>query len=222
MWHTQAGDRVLAGAEARLFKASLRFMVDILEDDDQEDSWAFRIEMFDRLTVGQKLTMLCDVARALLDPAVPMPELTAVNEATVAAVYQNLLDNILMEVDDDGEIQGDPSIRYYWRRLIMAAVKEAERAENLPIDPEQQPTPESNDMDDWDPLVEDLENRILWDGDWELESNIADSSPEDAQRSKDFLGITDEYYLDVAPDPPDSEIPKLVRQLKTLCGPDAV
>ncbi len=27
-----------------------------------------------RLTLGQKLTMLRDVARALLDPTVPMPE----------------------------------------------------------------------------------------------------------------------------------------------------
>ncbi len=40
MWHTQEGDRVLAGEEAKVFLASLRFMVDILEDDELEDAWA--------------------------------------------------------------------------------------------------------------------------------------------------------------------------------------
>jgi hypothetical protein len=105
MWHTPEGDRVLTGNEAKLFLASLRFMADILEDDDHEDAWSFRVEVFDRLTLGQKLTMLRDVARALLDPTESMPELSAVNEGTVAAVYQNLLDNTLMEVDEDEEPQ---------------------------------------------------------------------------------------------------------------------
>jgi hypothetical protein len=221
MWHTQEGDRVLTGDEGKLFLASLRFMVDILEDDDLEDAWAFRVEVFDRLTVGQKLTMLRDVARALLDPTEPMPELSAVNEGTVAAVYQNLLDNTLMEVDEDDETQVDQSFRYYWRSLIMAAVKEAEQAENVSPDPEWNPTIESNAMGDWDTLVAYLENRILWDdGDWDLEEEIADSSPELAQHQKEVLGITDDYFLAVAPDPPESEIPKLIDEIRELCGPD--
>jgi hypothetical protein len=48
MCHTQEGDRVLTGNEAKLFLASLRFMVDIMEDNDLEDTWAFRVEVFDR------------------------------------------------------------------------------------------------------------------------------------------------------------------------------
>ncbi len=162
MWHTQKGDRVLTGEEAKVFLASLRFMVDILEDDDLEDAWTFRVEVFDRLTLGQKLTMLRDVAQALLDPTIPMPELSAVNEGTIAAVYQNLLNNTLMECDEDDDTQVDQSFRYYWRSLIMEAVKEADQAENVSPDPDWNPTIESNDMGDWDILVQCLENRILW------------------------------------------------------------
>ncbi len=146
---------------------------------------------------------------------------TAVNEGTVAAVYQNLLDNNLMEVDEDNEMQVDQSFRYYWRSLIMAAVKEAEKAEDVPPDPDWNPTIESNAMSDWDVLVECLENRILWDdADWDLEEEIADSPPELAQHQKEFLGITDEYFLAVAPDPPENEIPQLIDDIRKLCGPE--
>jgi hypothetical protein len=225
MWHTQEGDRVLTGTEATLFRESLGFMVDVVQEGPADDPWTFGVDAFDRLTVGQKLTMLRDVAKALLDPQEPMPELTAVNEATVAAVYQNLLDNTRMEVEDEGveDDAGDElATRHSWRRLIMAAIDDLDRADNLPPVPEWRPTAESNDMADWEALVVYFENRILWDdGDGELESDIADCSPEEAQHQRDILGITDEYYLAVAPDPPDSEIPKLVRQINALCGPDA-
>jgi hypothetical protein len=61
----------------------------------------------------------------------------------------------------------------------------------------------------------------LWDdGDWDLEEEIADSSPELAQHQKEVLGITDDYFLAVAPDPPESEIPKLIDEIRELCGPD--
>ena len=125
MWWTQEGERVLVGAEAILFREALGYLwdeIEMCEEIDEEHHVG--VKVFDNLSVGQKLTMLVQVGEALLDAAVPVPELTAVNEATVAAVFAQLAINIELELDD-------PTMDTDWRRIIVEACSDLE-IDNLP------------------------------------------------------------------------------------------
>ena len=83
MYNTPAGERVLRGAERRLFVESLGMMVDHLSTGDCD----FEVAIFDNLQRNQKVAALYTIARALLCSDSPAPRLTAVVEGTVASVY---------------------------------------------------------------------------------------------------------------------------------------
>ena len=55
MWHTNGGDRTLESAEARLFAEALWDFVSELEVD--EGDYDAGLEVFDRLTYGQKVSL---------------------------------------------------------------------------------------------------------------------------------------------------------------------
>ena len=84
MWWTPDGERILQGAEARLFREALGTLVDMVRDDD-EGLWQFDAPPFDSLRPNQKLAVLAQVGTALLQENEPMPRLTAVLEAGVGA-----------------------------------------------------------------------------------------------------------------------------------------
>lgn len=101
MWHTPTGNRVIRGAEAELIRASVGGIVEELlraehlHDDNGFDSG---IEIFDALPVSQKLASLEQVMRYLLtDTLAPLP-LTAVNEAVVGVIFENVRQQVEMEV----------------------------------------------------------------------------------------------------------------------------
>jgi len=70
MWHTNCGDRTLDGAEARLFAETLWDFVSELEVD--EGDYDVGLNVFDRLTYGQKVSLLSIIGNGLLKPDVPM------------------------------------------------------------------------------------------------------------------------------------------------------
>ena len=70
MYHSPDGQRVLLGAERRLFEKSLAMMVDLLATGDCEVG----MQVFDELQRGQKLFALYRAARGLLRPDEPPPE----------------------------------------------------------------------------------------------------------------------------------------------------
>jgi hypothetical protein len=80
MYHTPRGDRVLHGAERRIFTQSLAMIVDLLAQGDAD----FGVTPFDELQWNQKVVVLYDSARALLHPTEPTPKLTA-NIAAIRA-----------------------------------------------------------------------------------------------------------------------------------------
>jgi len=53
VWHTNCGDRTLAGAEARLFAEALRDFVS--EQEVNEGDYNVSTDVFDRLRYGQNL-----------------------------------------------------------------------------------------------------------------------------------------------------------------------
>src|SRR5262249_4818803 len=124
MWRTSLGERVLRGSEGELFRASLAEVCDLVEDSfEEEELFTSGIEAFDTLQPGQKLAMLCIVGRALLDERISCPELTAVSEGTVAAVFEQARQAVELEVGVADDIAEQ---HCFWRQLICAAYREAE------------------------------------------------------------------------------------------------
>lgn len=207
MWHTQAGDRVLCGAEARLIRTSLGVLVDQVEMEIEGISELsdFGIPIFDRLHGRQKLALLGDVGHQLLCSTDPPPPLTATNESAVAVLYKVIEEWVALEIDSEADFREMGEDPFAWRRLLLKAYQEG-----IPDDPET-PAETSRDASEWEILIECLETRVLWDSDYLEEDVYADQAPETGQFLKDQMGVADDYFTGVAPDPTDRDL-DLVRQ----------
>jgi len=168
----------------------------------------FDIAIFDRLQRNQKIAVLHTMAKGLLCGQEPAPRLTAAIEAAVATAF--LQSHAMISLELDGEFEeseeGLPP-RLSWRELILAAGHEAEIG-NLPNVTE-------DDPDEWSLLLECLEDQILWDCDWEMEEQL-DADPDVSQRVKQEMGINDDYFIAVPPDPTDEEAERLLAELREL------
>ncbi len=197
MWHTSKGDRILHGAEARLFKAALTGLVEYTTEPDE---WSCGIVLFDELTFSQRLAVLEGIATALLTEAQVMPELTAVNEAAIAAVFEYASFEIDLEIDLN------PSTTV-WRQMVYDANEEC-FADDLECDPEYAPdddygcplSVESGQRKGWHSAIEALADRILWDRDFEMVSDFLDEPPDKAALLRQIMGIDDDYFAVAADD----------------------
>jgi len=200
MWHTEHGDRVLRGAEARVFAEGL---VNLIESELAPDSDSrFGIPVFDSLTYPQKIAVFHQVAGALFLEMVPMPELTAVLEGAVAAVIQSV--RWLLAEEIEGATGGDRSLR----KLVGRACRD--------LGVEDVPSPSSASEEDWSFCVECLQDAILWDADYLGEDLFVDLPPERAMALKDEMGVADEYFLSVAPDPKPEQMAAPLADLEAL------
>jgi len=95
-----------------------------------------------------------------------------------------------------------------WRELVLAAGRETGISADMSDFNE-------NDPDDWDLLLDCLEDRLLWDRDWEMEDHL-DADPETGRRLKQELGIDEDYFVAVPPDPTDEECERLLGELREL------
>jgi hypothetical protein len=94
-----------------------------------------------------------------------------------------------------------------WRGLIYAASREA-KIDELPSITE-------DDPEEWNLLLDCLEDRVLWDNDWAMVEQL-DADPEVSQRVKREMGISDDYFVAVPPDPTDEEAERLLLELREL------
>jgi len=203
MYHTPAGDRILRGAERKLFVSSLGMVVDLLVDSDGEAN--FGVSSFDELQLGQKLFILYRSARGLLRPDEPVPKLTSSVEAAVATVFEHVRSMVVQEIDERALASPTP----YWRSLVLDAAGEQD-------DPAiELPQAESGDKDTWWLLLECVMGAVLWDNDYEAHERL-DLPPEQSNQLKELLGVEDDYYTDVPTDPPDDQLNLYIDALKGL------
>ena len=200
MYWTPEGERVLLGAERRLFEEALGMIVDLLSDADFD----FGVRAFDELQRGQKLFVLYHAGRALLAPDEPAPELTAYLEAAVAAIYRFMIAQVLQEIEEPEFAFHQPS----WRRMVLDAFGDREGLAELP-------DVKSSDVSEWELLVECLEATVLWDDDFEMQVGM-DADPDVSRSLKHTLGISDDYYVDVPCDVPDKQVNLYIDALKGL------
>jgi hypothetical protein len=193
MWWTPDGQRVLQGAEGRLFREALGTIADMVRDDT-EGVWKFGAPPFDNLQPNQKLALLAQVGSALLREDHPMPPLTAILEAGAGAIYEVIRVMVEMEIDQPAEWRESPS----WRELVLAACRQRGGEELL--------DPESEDLDEWEVLVDSLADGVLWDEDWRDDESLLDADPRAGRAVKELMGIDEDYYVAVPPDPTDEEM----------------
>ena len=203
MWWTPAGERILQGAEAKLFRDALGMIVDMVRDD-HEGLWEFSAPPFDKLQPNQKLAVLAEVGSALLQENQPMPRLTAVREAAVAAVYEVIGLTVGMEIDEPTEGRESPT----WREMVLAACREREVDELL--------DPASDEVDQWNMLICCLADAVLWDEDWRDDENLLDAAPNASGAVKTLRGLDEHYYGAVPPDSTAEEMNGVCASLRAL------
>ena len=99
MWHTNYGDRTLEGAEA------LRGLVSSLEVD--ESDYDMGLEVFDRLTYEQKVSLFSIIGAGLLKLDVPIRKLAAIVESAIAMVFDHLKMVVIVEIYEPEFIRND-------------------------------------------------------------------------------------------------------------------
>ena len=200
MWHTNGGDRTLEAAEARLFAEVLWDFVKELEVE--EIDYGVGLDVFDRLTYGEKISSLSAIGAGLLRPDIPVCKLTACVEGAIAAVFEHLKAVVIVEIDT-------PQIKSYWRKMILAA-RHKVGTENLPDQ-------DCKDEQQWLIEIEELSYRILWDVDYEDEDMYIDKPPQEAQALKDYMGMRDDYFHKIPQDLSTKGIETKLAKLKKLC-----
>lgn len=210
MWRTSTGLRTLEGSEAELVRQLVGFVYFQINVVCPAAGQPFEsgISLFDRLEAPQQLALLAEVGQALLIADQPPPPLTSLREATVGVLYEELRAHVADEIDCELEV-GAPN--RYWRRLVLRAALASDEDRIADV-----PHSSSDDLDAWDLIVESLADRILWDRDWEMEDIFADAIPERGQQLKRFLGIDDDYFRDIAPDPVADQLDAVRSQLDSL------
>jgi hypothetical protein len=215
MWQMSCGEAVLRGAEWVVFRTGLGVLVDLVTEELEsggELPCDTGVEVFDYLRADQKLAMLSLVAWALKDEAVPPPELTALTEGTVAAVYASVRDFLVCEIDaaDRAESEED---RTGWRSLVLTAVNTFMEPDDWEDPP---PKVTSDDVSDWEFLIECLKDRVFWDRDWEMASPFLDVDRYMRWALEGHVSVIPEYYTHLPPEPTQKELADVRRLLHGL------
>ena len=211
MWHTSQGDRTLRGSEARLVGKVIDQMIDALlihvnEDfDDEEPADTPIVECdsgimsYDALSAGQRIALLHDVAKHLLTNTPRTIDLSSTLEATVAAIFIEIRDQVAIEISLCADWTQENDLT--WRQLVLDAYlticgDDPELRSELGI-----PHVSSTDVENWELLVDGLTDAILWDRDFEMADSFMDIDPNVSHHRRRLLGIDDDYFISIAPDP---------------------
>ena len=228
MWHTSRGDRTLSGSEARLVAQAVDTMIDalLMHVDDDHDAEGARvcqsgIAVFDALSPSQRLGLLYDVTRHLLTDTATTLTLSATTEAAVAAIFIEIRDQVAIEIDlfpgaSPEQTQWDQD-DLSWRQLVVAACQDVLGVDRDEVDPEfELPDPDSSDLGAWEDLVDWLAEAVLWDRDFEMAETFLDVDPGISRQRRRLLGIEEDYFTQVAPDPRPEEAIRLAAATRDI------
>ncbi len=81
---------------------------------------------------------------------------------------------------------------------------------------EELPDAQSEDLDEWDVLVASLADGVRWDVDWKDSESLLDADPKAGRMVKSLLGIDEDYYVAVPPDPTDEQMEGIWATLRGL------
>lgn len=199
------------------------------------------IALFDSLTIPQQISLLHAVARDLLTESPPPPEPSAAEEAAIAAIFAWIFEQIASELEwlEDPD-SADPGVDVPsfvgWRSDVAAAAEAVFQDElddelaagSLPAEPDpnwdpeedgwhfEVPEPLATEIDVWGDCLEHLADAILWDRDFEMAEDFLDADPIESRHRRHLLGINDDYFTRIAPDPRPAELRALISQTRAL------
>jgi hypothetical protein len=229
VWRTEIGERTLKSCEWELFRQGLWALWERIEDSFHDQDWyETGVAVFDRLPPASKLAMLSVVGSALHDENIRCPELNALTEGTFGAAYAVIREEIAIEIDLSREDPEFERAEWSMRVLVLEAFRESFPDSETPsAEPETEdqvakvselPAPDCGDTDEWDVLLDELMDRVLWgDRDYEDEDAFVDTDPLLSGHLKGQLGIDDEYFAAIAPEPTDQQLELIRKTLSRLC-----
>lgn len=209
MWNTSRGMRVLTGHEATLVREIVSVMVDSIRNEATGFDFPADtgVGLFDRLSWTQRLTLLNQVASALLLPSETISAHSSVHDAAVAAIYSAIEDCVAIEID-----MGDD---FYWRTLVRNAYRSCFETDST--DSKLLPKTLGDQREDrWSFVILLLTDCILHDRDFAAADSFLDLAPDKAADLRQILGINETYYVDVSDDVRDADAESLFRQIKQL------
>ncbi len=216
MWITALGNRVLRGAEWELFRVGLSTLWDDIESqEDDEEPGTTGMDGFDRLSRPERLALLAQVAKGLHDRGEPCADLTAPNEAAVAAVFAQV--RYLVSVEIDGQRSGfgafsrDRAGRP--RERVPAAIRQVE-----PVLKADLPKASSTDYSKWSDLIRTMPFRILDDIDYLATDVFLDMARSRGRSMKAVLGIPHDYFSAVPYSPTRRQLEAIRADLRRICG----
>lgn len=170
MWHTPNGERVLKEHERNLFLCgSVELAGGLALDGHFTDTGVNR---FDRLDADDRVRLLFYVSALLISEAIPCETPTALTESAVAAVYAFIRQEVCLGFDES-----DLRCGANFRRLVIQAARE--RGDSEPIE----------SREDFETSIEQAQDQILWDADFELVFESDDEVPP-------ALRISNGYFSD--------------------------
>ena len=208
----------LRPAHAALFRIAAARLSDEVGWNPNATWRPLDVPSFDRLTVGQKQSVLLAIAQALLDPDAEPPDVTAAVAATVDTVH-NYLRFLVAE-----EIESRRSTKL--RELLLQAMQQDAYWEEVndglgpDEEPEVPPPADSKDMEDWDHFIECLCEDLLEDYDFSMEDEFLDMPPEAAAKLKKNLNIASDYFVAAPDDPVAKELPPIREELRRILNVD--
>ena len=206
---------VLAPKHAAVFRAAAASLSDFVGWEACSDDYCdMGVAVFDKLSQGQKQLAILTVAKALLDPNVEPPTISAVLAGTIHAIYCQL--ECLIEID---AFRGRES---GVRQLLFEAIAEKDEAKEAEgvLDADTEPTTplsaESDDLERWNDLVESLRSNVLEDYDFAIDSNIANMSPQQAAALTKLMNIDPNYFVAVVEDPVPEQLKQIQSEIQKL------
>ncbi len=192
------------------------------------------VALYDACTPSQRIGLLHDVARHLLAETEEILPLSATLEATIAAIFVDIRDHVAIEINfpqnEDGVVAVE---RPGWRHLVASAYRSLVPTQELSGDeftsgvmqttfrPNEEtplvlPQEASCDIRHWDEIVDFLADAILWDRDFELSESFLDIDPGISSQRRRLMGIDDDYFTRVPPDPRPDQVFGLVSKTREI------
>ncbi len=213
MWNTTYGERTLVWAERLLVATESWALTEAISEAASDGGASFGILLFDRLTWQQQMFMLDQVLAALVEPTIPAPPNTALLDATVAAIYAQMVNSVQLEIDTAEPDEDDPNNPYSQdidslvRQNILSALTEPIETDEPMEEPFEDHllSVECDEIEEWELVIEILQGRVLADEDWQMEAIALDLAPPTSQHLKQLMGIQGDYFIDIPPDVTDEE-----------------
>jgi hypothetical protein len=173
--------------------------------------------MFDELPKAERLALLATAAKGLTDEDEPCPDLTALTEGTVAAIFAHIRYHIAVEIELEEEASASGSSGRGRSRRVRHMVLAA--ADQVGIERGALHAESGGDaLAEWSDLLDELRDRIFWDDrDYLAGDTFLDLDPAVSNALKEQLGIEDDYYSAAPVDPTAAGLEEIRASLRRIC-----